>query len=377
VWQTCRKALSTLVLVVPLLSCPCAAALASTRAFAVTPSPNQGTGNNELLGVAAVSARNAWSVGYYQSATCVCSQRTLSERWNGTRWKVVSTPNPATDSGDYDVLRGTAAVSASDVWAAGYTGNASYGQDKSLIEHWSGSAWSVVPSPSPNYTQDLYGVAATSSSDAWVVGTSFNYSPYGYGALIEHWDGTSWNVVPNPATTGLFAVTALASNNAWAIGGAQIVHWNGTGWSIVPSPQGDYYLQSVAAVSPSDVWAVGYRQVPSGEGYFYYPLVEHWNGSAWSVVPGASGYGQGYLFGVTASSAMSVWAVGSVGGLSFAEKWDGTHWTGVSTPNVGTSNNTLQAAAAASGTVWTIGEWYQPASPYQAQTLAEECMGCS
>jgi hypothetical protein len=340
-------------------------------------SPNQGTSNNELLGATAVSAGNAWSIGYYQSATCVCSQRTLVEHWNGTRWSIASTPNPATHSGDYDVLKGTAAVSASDVWAVGYTGNASYGQDKSLIEHWNGTAWSAVPSPSPNYSQDLYGVAAISSSDAWAVGTSFNYSPFGYGALIEHWNGTTWSVVTSPATTGLYGVTALASNNVWAVGGSQILHWNGTKWSIVSSSQGYYDLQSVAAVSSGSIWAVGYEEVPSGEGYYYYPLVEHWNGSSWSVVGSASGSGQGYLFGVSASSATSVWAVGSVGGLGFVEKWDGARWTHVSTPNVGSSNNTFEAAAVNSGNVWAVGEWYQAASPYQAQTLAEECVACS
>lgn len=95
------------------------------------------------------------------------------------------------------------------------------------------------------------------------------------------------------------------------------------------------------------------------------------------MVGGASGYGQGYLFGVTAPSATGVWAVGSVGGLSFAEKWNGTQWTQVSTPNVGTSNNTFQAAAANSGNVWAVGEWYQAAYPYQAQTLVEACAACS
>jgi hypothetical protein len=365
------------VLVVALLFCSSPAALASPRAFAVTASPNRGTSNNELLGAAAVSASDAWAVGYYQAAFCVCSQRTLSEHWNGAHWSILSTPSPATQSGDYDVLKGAAALSSSDVWAVGYTGNASYAQDRSLIEHWNGIAWSVIQSPNPDTTQDLYAVAAVSSNDVWAVGAFFNYSPYSSGALIEHWNGTTWSAVPNPATTGLYGVTALASNNVWAVGYSQILHWNGSKWSIVPSPQGYYDLQSVAAVSSSSVWAVGYSEVPSGEGYFYYPLLEHWNGSLWSVVGGASGYGQGYLFGVTAASATSVWAVGSVGGLSFAEKWNGTQWTHEATPNVGTSNNTFRAAAASLGNVWAVGEWYQAASPYQAQTLAEECVACS
>jgi hypothetical protein len=268
-------------------------------------------------------------------------------------------------------------VSSSDVWAVGYTGNVSVAQDQSLTEHWNGTAWSVVPSANPDETQDLYGVAAVSSNDVWAVGTFSNYSPFGYGALIEHWNGTSWASVPNPATTGLHGVAAVSTDDVWAVGGAQILHWDGSAWSVVPSPQGDYYLQSVAAVSASDVWAVGYQEVASGEGYYDDPLVEHWDGSSWSVAGSATDGGQGYLFGVTAQSATSVWAVGDLGGLSFAEKWDGAQWTRVPSGNVGTSNNTFQAVAAKSGTVWAVGEWYQAASPYQAQTLTERCAACS
>ncbi len=183
--------------------------------------------------------------------------------------------------------------------------------------------------------------------------------------------------VPNPATTGLHGVAAVSTDDVWAVGGAQILHWDGSAWSVVPSPQGDYYLQSAAAVSAIDVWAVGYQEVASGEGYYDDPLVEHWDGSSWSVVGSATGGAQGYLFGVTAQSPTSVWAVGDLDGLSFAEKWDGTQWARVPSGNVGTSNNTFQAVAAKSGTVWAVGEWYQAASPYQAQTLTERCPACS
>jgi hypothetical protein len=371
------KALLTLVTSL-VMAWSSASALATTGTFTVTPSANKGPYNNQLLGAAATSASNAWSVGYYQSAFCVCSQRTLSEHWNGTGWTIVPTPNPATNSGDYDVLSATSGTSATNLWAAGYLGNVGSAADRSLIEHWNGTAWSLVTSPNPYTTQDLYGVAARSSSDVWAVGQYSNYSPYGYGALIEHWNGTSWSKVPNPATTGLYGVAALASNNVWAVGGAQILHWNGSAWNVVASPYGAYYLRSVSAVSASNVWAVGYSEVGSGEGYYYHTLVEHWNGSSWKVVPDAAPYPQtsGILNGVTALSATSVWAAGTANGVSFVEKWNGAQWTHVSSPNVKTSNNTFQAAASSAGNVWAIGEWYQPASPYQAQTLAQECTQC-
>src|SRR5579884_19159 len=102
-----------------------AVAAANTGAFTVRSSPNQGTSNNELLGLAAISASTAWAVGYYQAGTCTCNQRTLSEHWNGSSWVLVSTPNARAAFGDYDVLKAASAVTATNVWAVGYAGNAS------------------------------------------------------------------------------------------------------------------------------------------------------------------------------------------------------------------------------------------------------------
>ena len=134
----------------------------------------------------------------------------------------------------------------------------------------------------------------------------------------------------------------------------------------------------MTAVSASNIWAVGYQEIGSGEGYYYQSLVEHWDGVSWKHAPDAAPYPatSNILNGVTALSATSVWAAGTANGLSFVEKWNGTQWTRANSPNVSTSNNTFQAAAAISGNVWAVGEWYQPASPYQAQTLVEECAQC-
>src|SRR5437762_3576748 len=68
--------------------------------------------------------------------------RTLIEHWDGIAWSVVPSPNV---SGLDRTLTGVAAVSANDVWAVGYYHNANY-VVQTLIEHWNGSAWSIVPS---------------------------------------------------------------------------------------------------------------------------------------------------------------------------------------------------------------------------------------
>ncbi|MFL5338332.1 MAG: hypothetical protein ACJ8H8_35485, partial [Geminicoccaceae bacterium] len=119
----------------------------------------------------------------------------------------------------------------------------------------------------------------------------------------------------------LFDVVAITANDAWAVGATLlensdpldvplIEHWDGTRWSVTPSPippgGDDYVLYGVAAGAPNDVWAVGADA--AGEAI----LIEHWDGRRWRIVPGApvGPYG-GRLYGVAVLSAGDVWAVGS------------------------------------------------------------------
>ena len=95
-----------------------------------------------------------------------------------------------------------------------------------------------------------------------------------------------------------------------------ILHWDGASWSVVPSPNvgslGNH-LEGVAAVSADDVWAVGTRFKLIDGIFVPVPLVLHWDGSVWSVVP-APGRGtprNGVLGGVLAVGPHEVWSAGS------------------------------------------------------------------
>jgi len=135
----------------------------------------------------------------------------LAEHWNGTAWKVVSTPSPDTDR---NFLTGVAGSSASDIWAVGETGS------NSFILHWAGTMWTQAASPSPGSDfNDLSGVDAVSATDAWAVG-QFSV---GSGAmpLILHWDGAQWvqAAAPAPGSDSVLAgVAAISASNAWAVG---------------------------------------------------------------------------------------------------------------------------------------------------------------
>jgi len=326
-------------------------------------SPNPDTFDNLLYGVAAVGTNDVWAVGYYDNNS---GYQTLVEHWNGSAWSIVPSPSP---SGKF--LRGVAAVSTNDVWAVGDYDNGSNFQ--ALMEHWNGTAWSVVPSPSPGiYYNEPQGVAAVSASDVWVVGDYNNGS--GDQTLIEHWNGTAWSVIPspNPGTnySYLYGVAAVSPNNVWAVGHYRspsgsdqtlVEHWNGTAWSIVASPNygadpDSSYLQGLAAVSASDVWAVGnYIYFPSGANW--QTLVEHWDGSTWAIVSSPNpNAGDDTLQGVAAVSASDVWAVGTAGAGTLVEHWDGSAWSVVPSPNPSTTQSPLTGVAAVSASdVWAVG----------------------
>jgi hypothetical protein len=309
---------------------------------------------DQFLGVAAVSASDVWAVGADDAATppgqLAQQTETLIEQWNGTAWSIV--PSPNSSSGGY--LSGVAALSAANVWAVGSTGDASLGQ--TLIEHWDGATWSLVPSPSPSGATNSYlaGVSGDAANDVWAVGfAKFPGSTPGVTVkqtLIEHWNGASWSIVPSPnfSTTlddQLTGVVAFSGTNGWAVGRTQtlpyyqdstlILHWDGTSWTIDSSFSTGGGLLGISAASASDVWAVG------GGFPQYTPLVLHNNGTGWSVVPALGIQNDtDVLNGVDALTSSNVWAAGYdlkvtqapdgsdvYNYAPFVEHWDGTVWS--------------------------------------------------
>jgi hypothetical protein len=332
-------------------------------AWNVICSPNVGT-QSQLNGVSPVSASDVWAVGF---STPSSVKQTLTEHWNGTGWSVVPSPNVGTSANQ---LNGVAAVSATDVWAAGAS-SASSGVSQTLVEQWNGTSWNVVPSPNIGTANNLNAVAAVSATDIWAVGSSSGAGQ----TLIEHWNGTSWKVVPSPnvanLTTLLTGVAVVSPTDVWAVGYSTscsgpcvqqtlIEHWNGTSWNVVSSPNVDPSmngLNGVAAVSATDIWAVGASGGISNPGQ---TLIEHWNGTSWNVVSSPDvGTSNNALGAVAVAAASDIWAVGYSTSSFFqtlTEHWDGTRWQVVKSLDAGTQGNLLVAAAAITATdVWAVG----------------------
>jgi hypothetical protein len=198
-------------------------------------------------------------------------------------------------------------------------------------EHWYDGRWTMTPlavPPNPRNTgTQLLDVATTSATDAWAVGLFYEAKPgvtagsVPTGALIEHWDGTSWHIVANPdsarADGQLNALTLVSRTDIWAVGrvrnsGGMIVplvlHWDGRSWRSIPAPAASApsAFNAISAAGGSDVWAVGAQTKP-GTGNVAIPLAEHWDGRSW-IVARLPGVGNAVLWGVYAVSSTDVWA---------------------------------------------------------------------
>ena len=246
-----------------------------------------------LSGVAAASRTDAWAVG--EKTVGAGGERTLILRWNARAgmWVKVPSPNPAGRGGAArSALTGVTVRTVTDAWAVGGARSGPSGQRNTLIEHWDGTSWTVVPSPDPSrgrcVSDSLSGVAATRAA-TWAVGD------YCGAALVLRLTGGQWQQVPAPGPPAgtserLASVAVTSAADAWAVGSigsrVLILHWNGTRWatSPAPSPAGatSASLASVTATSPSTAWAVGRADYPR---HVTRLLIERWDGTNWTLMP--------------------------------------------------------------------------------------------
>lgn len=267
--------------------------------------------------------------------------------------QVQGSPPPVSPPRDAE-LHGVAEISSCDVWAVGLN------DSQPLTEHFDGTAWKVIPGPK-NLAGTLAGVSAVSTSNVYAVGTLVQ------GArrlpLILRWDGQAWTQqnIPGLAQDGeLNSVKAVSATDVWAAGDAVvpgtnrfeqlILHFDGSTWTRTPVPQveratDDIRVRAVSATSSHDAWVVGNVLNFFKQGQDL-PFILHWNGSRWTraglPVLGATGFpglAKGAdLLGVAARTADDAWAVGSAGpepGQTLIVHWNGQSWIPVPSPSPG------------------------------------------
>jgi hypothetical protein len=198
-----------------------------------------------------------------------------------------------------------------------------------------------------------------------------------------------WAISPSSGATGdapslLAGVSCLSSVDCTAVGNTQIGStqhtlieaWNGTAWSVVPGPTNSTgSLRDVSCASASRCVAVGTTSTEQ-------TLAELWDGSVWSIVasPNLSPEGPNFLVGVSCPSLSRCTAVGYAQSgttiQTLVESWNGTAWSIVSSPNSpGSSSSVLIGVSCPSVTVCTaVGDSDVGSN---GDTLVEEWNGSS
>jgi len=330
-------------------------------AWKVVTSPSPGIGAVSLRGVDAVAPGNIWAVGSKNAQGA-----TLAEHWNGTKWSVIPTPNKS----GFTQLEDVTALSGDNVWAVGFYVPSGGSHPKTLIEHWNGSKWKIVPSPNPlSGNNVLFGVDAVSGKNIWAVGGNNLDASVGSKQFTLQWNGTAWRERTGLSfSSGLQDVAAISASNVVAVGHTGTVgsatpliqRYDGTAWSSEApgtTSQGAH-LQSVSARSASAQWAVGHR---SG-GAALQTLTLRNTGSGWQEVPGANSSTTliNILHGVTTVSADEAWAVGYHENSSFVRRTMVQHysngsWSIVASPNPTSKGADLLDVVSTRGDLWAVG----------------------
>ena len=178
-----------------------------------------------------------------------------------------------------------------------------------------------MPSPNQPLARDnvLSGVACQNATSCFAVGNYTNQLVT--STLTEHWDGTSWTIVPSPnppsSTSNELVGVTCSAINCVAVGkghGTLVEVWNGTIWGIVPSqnPAGSTgsSLTGVSCPVVAQCFAVGI-QIKATKVHRLVEVIPPTGGATIVNVPVPAGETQSNLAGVTCRSASSCFAVGN------------------------------------------------------------------
>ena len=302
----------------------------------------------KLASVDAFSTRDAWFTG-----TRLFGGDRTAWHWDG---KAITETAPI-PTGPFFFQPGSHDIPTAGSFSSDAEGWMLMGDEQttlSIADRWHDGRWtrnSLAVSPDPRGLRfHVFKVATVSSTDAWAFGSISSPSdPLStLGILIEHWDGVHWSVVPHPASGTQHAVpeqfTVISANDVWLISRTigvdgvlepLVEHWDGTRWSIIQTDPASTpaVVSSVSASGPDDVWIAG-RQTMAGTEQTAVPLLEHWDGTAWTVVENLPDLGNAALDSVFASGPSDVWATVLEPGQGIASflHWDGNAWTSVAIP---------------------------------------------
>jgi hypothetical protein len=149
-------------------------------------------GESVLNSVFCTSRTNCWAVGGDEINDVFLNQ---ALHFNGKKWAHVPTPDPGgTAINDSSRLRDVRCTSPSNCWAVGSYDK--HGAAVSEALRWNGKKWSLVATPNPAGTanksgNELRSIRCTSASFCWTVGLQEQHGDSGRNEALR-WNGTKW-----------------------------------------------------------------------------------------------------------------------------------------------------------------------------------------
>ncbi len=158
--------------------------------------------DTQLNGVSCHSATDCTAVGSGEALAGSRSPgvRAFIERWNGTSWAAATSANPT--GVPLAALVGVSCSSSTNCVAVGVDASSETAATKPFAEDWNGNIWTLAAVPNPNgaTNTELVSVSCRSSNSCYAVG---GYSTStASNTLVEHWSGTSWSLVADPNPHG-------------------------------------------------------------------------------------------------------------------------------------------------------------------------------
>lgn len=331
------------------------------------PTPNVGTSVTRLTAVTALSATDAWAVGYWRNEPA--GSGPLALRWEGTSWSEAELPETG-HLGTMPLTEGVTSLPNGDVWIVGNVTTTYPTHNRPLVMRWREGAWDIAEAvtlrPQTEYPYAdrggfAYEVDALGENDVWAVGQAAGYGDAQSASvpMAIHWDGSEWMDVEVPLVANrhhqLNDLVAIAPDDVWAVGDYRNIagafrgvtyHWDGGQWSHVHSPIEEILqsgLEDIAATGPDDVWAIG----GSDAGV----VLMHWDGFQWELrepPPDSGG-------SLAAVGPNDLWASGWHGYWH----WDGSAWCEVPVAVPGASYVIRSGGIEIVGAcdLWCMGFW--------------------
>jgi hypothetical protein len=280
---------------------------------------------SDLSGVACYSADTCLAVG-------TVDRQGLIEWGRDGTWKRYNTSLPTMPLAAVSCTSTPSCLVVGSLFAVG-------GVYEEWAMQWSGGRWTAYEPPSdPAKSSVLTAVSCASATDCMVVGQAASTTGDQVSAVTQQWNGSHWTILtpPRTAQTHLTGISCPTTTDCTAVGwyrhsGQQqpiAARWNGKRWAVAlpPAPSSATVagLTAVSCVSARYCVAVGHDTVGGRTS----PLVESWNGQAWTEQ--TAGPARGTLTGVSCPAIANCTAVGTAGNAAasaLAEVWNGSIWT--------------------------------------------------